>query len=415
MTHRSTLMRRLAGRYRPNDKGGVTAVVAILLAGGVLLGMGALVVDVGRLYAERQNLLGGADAGAMAAAQACAGDATCATDLAGIAAAAKSAADRSTTAGTPDATVLCGQKAGVRFGSSCGTTATNLTSCAGNRPAGSGPDYVEIAVTTRTDDGKTVLPPVFAETLLGPGYHGVTVSACSRVTWGSLGSLANVFPLMISKCAWAKATGNGDAGHYAPPPGPAWAPPAALAVDLYADGQAEGCPQDTQGSLTALVGWSDLSCVQRLSAGQSPLGMPLAALGGISAGLLTVLCGAQKFLTWLAGVIIRILNGTFTPEVEYLPVYGTPQNSCSSFFGLNICFTTYPILGFAAFELTGGTLGIYTAPALSPPGHQCWGQLPVPILNSKVPCFTGYFTRKGLFAKPGAVDDFGVTAFQQTG
>ena len=39
----------------------------------VLLGMGALVIDVGQLYAERRELQNGADAAALAVAQDCAG------------------------------------------------------------------------------------------------------------------------------------------------------------------------------------------------------------------------------------------------------------------------------------------------------------------------------------------------------
>jgi Flp pilus assembly protein TadG len=408
-THRSSLMRRLAGRHRPNDRGGVTAVVAILLAGGVLLGMGALVVDVGQLYAERQSLLGGADAGAMAAAHACASDPSCTTDTTSLASTAKAAADQSTTAGTPDATVLCGQKGGVQFGSSCGTTAGNLTGCVGPRPGSSGPNYVEISTTTRTTDGKTVLPPVFAETLMGSSYQGVTVSACSRVSWGSVGSMANSFPLMISKCAWQKATGNGNANNFAPPPGPGWNPANSLAVDLFADPAKEGCPQDTQGSLADLLGWTaNLTCVQQLSTGDQPMGMSLSFLGGIPAGLFSFFCGIQKLLTWLGGLINQILNGSFTPQVQYLPVYDTPQNSCTTILLLPICITKYPIIGFAAFEMTGGWIPpLFPAPAIKPQNHMCW--------NTSSPCFTGFFTQKGLFAKPGGVNDFGVTAFQQTG
>ena len=44
---------------RDHDRGAVSPLVVILLATGVLLGMTALVVDVGRLYAEREELQAG--------------------------------------------------------------------------------------------------------------------------------------------------------------------------------------------------------------------------------------------------------------------------------------------------------------------------------------------------------------------
>src|SRR6266704_3179830 len=56
---------RLLGR---DDRGAVGVLVAILMGGGVLLGMGAVVVDVGQLYSERAQLQNGADAGARAVA-----------------------------------------------------------------------------------------------------------------------------------------------------------------------------------------------------------------------------------------------------------------------------------------------------------------------------------------------------------
>ena len=47
-------------------------LVAVLLGGGVLLGLGAMVIDVGQLYQERAELQNGADAAALAVAKSCA-------------------------------------------------------------------------------------------------------------------------------------------------------------------------------------------------------------------------------------------------------------------------------------------------------------------------------------------------------
>jgi Flp pilus assembly protein TadB len=69
-------MRRLSWWGRrddtgPDDTGAVAILVAVLLTGGVLLGTAALVIDVGNLYAKRDQLQNAADAAAWAVAQSC--------------------------------------------------------------------------------------------------------------------------------------------------------------------------------------------------------------------------------------------------------------------------------------------------------------------------------------------------------
>ena len=58
---------RLLGR----DERGAVGVLVGLLLGTVLLGLGALVIDVGQLYQERSQLQSGADAAATAVAKSC--------------------------------------------------------------------------------------------------------------------------------------------------------------------------------------------------------------------------------------------------------------------------------------------------------------------------------------------------------
>lgn len=57
------------------ERGAAGVTVALLLL--VLIGAGAMAVDVGQIYVERAELQNGADAGALAAAQLCAEDAGC--------------------------------------------------------------------------------------------------------------------------------------------------------------------------------------------------------------------------------------------------------------------------------------------------------------------------------------------------
>ena len=62
---------RPALRLLRHDERGVVAVIVGLLIGTVLLGLGALVIDVGQLYQERAELQSGADAAANAVAKSC--------------------------------------------------------------------------------------------------------------------------------------------------------------------------------------------------------------------------------------------------------------------------------------------------------------------------------------------------------
>ena len=55
-----------------NEDGAVATIVVTLLSFGVILGLLAIAVDVGRLMVERRQLQNGADAAAMSLAQSCA-------------------------------------------------------------------------------------------------------------------------------------------------------------------------------------------------------------------------------------------------------------------------------------------------------------------------------------------------------
>ncbi len=68
-------MRGLDRRRR--DRGAVALIVTVLFAGGVLMGVAALTVDVGQLYSERRQLQNGADAAALSLAKVCATGGTC--------------------------------------------------------------------------------------------------------------------------------------------------------------------------------------------------------------------------------------------------------------------------------------------------------------------------------------------------
>jgi hypothetical protein len=215
MPRLTRVLRRLRGAER--ERGGVAVIVAVLLAGGVLLGMAAFVVDVGTLYTEREELLSGADSAAQTLALDCARQ----SPLCGNAdlTRAVTAANANAKDGLSNVDLICGSVSGVPGLTSCPAAAPgNYTACLGT-PPNNGVNWIEVHTSTEVPGGGTVLPAVFAQTIV-PGYSGSTVKACSRVAWGpATGGLA----VTVSQCEWNKYTSNGTS--YAPkppyPPNPA--------------------------------------------------------------------------------------------------------------------------------------------------------------------------------------------------
>ena len=137
-----------AGR---DERGAVGIFVAMLLGGGVLLGMGALVVDVGQLYQERAELQNGADAAALGVAKSCALGACDPALAVSLRRRQRLGTDRPERPGFP----------GLRLGG-------GLAGCPQRRrhdrlpAAARRRNYVDVFTSTRTASGCTLLPPVFA-------------------------------------------------------------------------------------------------------------------------------------------------------------------------------------------------------------------------------------------------------------
>lgn len=348
------LLRRPGG-----DRGASATLVAVLLAGGVLLGMTALVVDVGKLYAEREELMSGADAAAMAIALDCALDRPeCALDT--VAGTAGTYADENARDGTTAVAYVCGYDPDGRLRPCDTGPVGNLTDCLGERPD-DGTAYVEVRTTTRLPDGSTLLPPSFAQTLVA-GYDGTTVGACSRVAWGSPGSGLAV---TISTCEWAEATGGGS--NLAPPP-PA-VPPATYerVIRLHDSQGASTCPAGPSGwDAPGGFGWLD---------DDAPKDCQTAIVddeyGGDTGNNVPNPCGDT------------LRNARADRTVLLVPVFdgitGTGQN------------ITYHLAGFAAFVVTGYFLspgnpnapGAVNAVSTLTGQHYCSGQ---------ERCLYGYFT-----------------------
>nr|WP_260408597.1 Tad domain-containing protein [Planomonospora venezuelensis] len=343
---------------RGGDEGGIAVLVCVLVAGGVLLGMGALAVDVGRLYAEREELQSGADSAAMAVAEQCARDAgRCGT---APAATAQRYADANAKDGTSGVETLCGRTGNGGL-PGCPPPAANLTACIGEPPATA--VYVEARTRSRLPGGSTLLPPVLAQTLLGRGgYAGAEVRACARAAWGPP-LRARGLGLTVSLCEWREATAGGTV--FAPAPPAAVPGSAEVVLHLHTTTARTCTTRGSGGDSPGGFGWLDDlddTCSVLVEADGTYGGDP-----GVSPSK-----ACERVLADARGERV----------VTYLPIFrqvgGSGQN------------TRYTIEGFAPFVITG-----YALPGASEPSKltglsRCGG-------SDK--CVYGYFTRALVPAK----------------
>lgn len=155
-------MRRLrdSAQNKDRERGAAGVIVALMIL--VLIGAGAMAVDVGQIYEERAQLQNGADAAALAVANSCA-KAACNTSLAGALANAN-ANDNASTVRSVDLSVV-GQ----------------------------------VTVSTSTKNGKSgagFLDKMFSSALNTPA---VTVGASATASWTNVPA-PGAFPLVFDQC-----------------------------------------------------------------------------------------------------------------------------------------------------------------------------------------------------------------------
>lgn len=387
---RLTGPRGIVGRFaaiRDGDSGAVAALLAIVTAGGVLLGMGAFVVDVGRLYAEREQLQTGADAAAWAVAEHCAvSPDDCRDrpeDLLEIAEeyAAANAAD-----GAASVAVVCGAGRDGPIGvgvdgpiDGCPAPATNRTVCLGERPAPDSGFYVEVHTRTEASDGGTLLPSTFAGALTGT--EGAVVGACARAAWGSPLNTSGV-AVTFSECEWNQMTASGT--QLLLP----WTTPLPADQDVVylkdsVDAVCTGGPggwDDAPGGF----GWLDESgpCEASVELGETYPGNP----------------GNQPSQACRDALAKLVTDRTIVPVPIYDTVTGTGAN------------TVYHAVGFAGFVLTGYHLSGASVDSWLTPAD------PSPCGGSER-CLYGYFVR-GLLPVTGVPvgdPDFGLSIVNLVG
>ncbi|HEX5741886.1 MAG TPA: hypothetical protein VFY17_10095, partial [Pilimelia sp.] len=303
------------------------------------------------VYAEREQLLGGADAAVRAVAEVCALDSSACLDSPATAAryAARVAAD-----GAADAATVCGHAAGL---DPCPPDAPNQTACLGAAPPQPRP-YAEVRTTTRMPDGSTVLPGTFARALSGGAYAGDTIAACARATWGPP-RRSRGLAITFSLCEWNLATADGAA--LWPPPGRGLPPDGAeVAIRLHDSQGDDRCPAGPSGwDRPGGFGWladPDLTCEAEVEWG--------GTYQGNTGNSVSKPC---------KDVLPDLLT---EPTVSTIPIYDTVAGS-----GAN---TRYHLAGFAAFVMTGYYLSGMAEPSWLTDRNLCAGQQR---------CLYGYFVR----------------------
>lgn len=316
-----------------HERGAVAVIVTVLVAGGVLLGMGAMAIDVGQMYAERAQLQNGADSGALAVALSCA-KGSCNSAV------AQPEANGNSNDGTSNDAV-CGTGPGLV---ACAPPNPAARDCA-TTPSG---NYAQVTTSTRNPSGTTLLPPVLGRAVLGGSYNGRTVRACAQAAWGPVGGGTGL-AITFSECTWNAGTANGTT--FAPtPPYKAW-PPAGV----------PGYPQKTfSASVPGLAGGEQVLQLHGSGndcAGSAGSGWQLP--GGF--GFLddpnndcTMTVDVNNTYPDRSGVPVKgdcitaLQNDATNHTAVYLPIYDGVQGS-----GTN---GIYHLAGFAAFVVTGGNI-----------------------------------------------------------
>jgi hypothetical protein len=177
-----TRPRRRAGR---GDRGAVTVLVAILLSSGVLLGMTAYAIDIGVLYAYREQALTAANEAAMGAAQTCVRPGTHCGQLDTKYATMNIPGGGVTLRSSTQGETVCGRDLDDGHDGQLDPClgASGAKGCIGSaNPLRT--SYTEIHATTTPPSNATVYPANFAGSVV-PGWKPYGVQVCSRVTYGA--------------------------------------------------------------------------------------------------------------------------------------------------------------------------------------------------------------------------------------
>ncbi len=346
---------------------GATAIIVAIVLPMVLIGMAAMTVDVGRLYAERRELQNGADAASLALAQICAKNSSCG---AGYLVKAEEYADANAQDGTAAVTTVCGTAPGLP---QCTTPPQGVTS---------GIPYVHVETNTVTG-ATAVIPPVFGRAL-DPSYNGTTVWARATAAYGAPSAVTASLPITISKCEYDAATGPEESRVFAPPPPYPPYPGTERVLYFHDTTQAGSCSAGPSGAqIPGGFGWLQSSDCTAYSDTTSPY--PFRSQPG------------RPLPSSCPGTVLA----SYVGKTVVLPVFDVTNDLNGSNGG-------YKMYDFVAFHLTGYSInGQDKVKSIVTNQFHCSGQ---------TSCIYGYFTTEELASGLiGGPPSGGVTVVQLIG
>jgi hypothetical protein len=352
---------RLFGR---DDRGAIGVLVAVLIGGGVLLGTAALVIDVGQIYQNRAELQNGADAGALALARQC-GLNNCTSTLK-VAVGYASDNASALTGNIAGVTAVCGhdnQDPSALTPCPAAIEGSALTDCP--KDPTNGASFVDVLTSTKLASGSTLLPPVFAETLVGGAtYDGTTVKACAQAQWGTA-MQSDSLALTLSLCQWQDLTSGGGSGFNTD-------------VAVFIKGKAKSCAgpagQNMPGGFDWLQQTSSSSCTAfiDLTTDTTVNNTGNNVSGACKTALLNDVNSA------IAGKPVTLFVPVFGCDQSapaWCPVTGTGSNA------------TYYVVGLAGFVI----IGYANIPGMKDNGTNS-ACTSVRGSGGNAPCIEGYFT-----------------------
>lgn len=345
------------------DQGVVLVWVALMLT--TLLGVGALVIDLGALYVERRELQNGADAAALAVAQSCSSG-SCGSP----GAMAKQYADLNAKDGSSAVDQVCG-------------VAPGLAACAGTLPAGTtgASGWVRVDTSTLAPGGGREVPFVLAPVM--DAATGATKHASAIAAWGSVGRATTV-PLIFGSCEFR------EFGGVIPPPGSVGTVPTGVATIYFHS------PSTNEDN-----------CFDNPSGQDGP--------GGF--GWLSTLGNCLTSIS--AGGWVSTDPGNSTPPVCDPATWHNPPDQTLVIAIYDQVVGTgsgvqYHILGFAGFTITGYALG-GNGGVWSTEGFTKANQLCTESNGGSGTCIRGTFTSASASADDFGGPDLGVTTVKMIG
>lgn len=196
------------GQDAPNEFGGISIIVAILISSGFLVGLFIMVSDVATLYTERRVVQNAADAAALALANECAINGLGAIDgnnsdypqpICSSTTYAKLFATYYANINSPDQsskiTEICGSVL-----SACSEQPASRIKCQVVPSQYS--NFVRVVAQSLGQNGKS-LEPIFSN-IFSESSKEIEVFGCAQAAWGNTGSSSIVFPFSLSICDYRK-------------------------------------------------------------------------------------------------------------------------------------------------------------------------------------------------------------------